>query len=535
MDARHVRAPPRQLGGDHSLSSRPAASVATYELVADLPLEVEGYELEGRQLAFGPDLARLTTGVRLLGGGEQGLGEDVVYDGSDHLSFRASGSSLPLAGSYTIDSFSRRLDELDLFPEPPVHDFSIHYRRWAFESAALDLALRQAGKPLHEVLGREPRPVTFLVSTRLQPYGEEGFETPDRVIDLLARYPGMRFKLDPTKGWGPSLVVALEATGAIDSLDLKGFYSGTPVDVETDPELYRLVVDTFRDAWFEDPDISDETRAIIEPIKDRITWDAPIHGVADIEALEWKPRMINIKPSRFGPLRSLFDTYDYCEREDIDCYGGGQTELGAGRGQIQYLASLFHPDGPNDVAPSRFNQPLIPDGLPTSPLEPAPSPTGFRWGESPEARRVRVLGSRALEGDQGREMEDQNTEVVRGIYEAFGRGDVPNVLGAMSDDVEWHAAEGLPFGGVHRGRDAIVQGVFGPLMANIPDFSINPEQFLASGDTVASIVNYKGTGNATGKQLDLQVVHVWNVRDGKIARIRQFIDTAKFLEVMPTV
>ncbi len=71
--------------------------------------------------------------------------------------------------------------------------------------------------------------------------------------------------------------------------------------------------------------------------------------------------------------------YDYCEREGIGAYGGGQTELGVGRGHIQYLASLFHPDTPNDTAPAGFNQPQLPDGLPSSPLEPQIDAAGFRW------------------------------------------------------------------------------------------------------------------------------------------------------------
>ena len=89
--------------------------------------------------------------------------------------------------------------------------------------------------------------------------------------------------------------------------------------------------------------------------------------------------MVNIKPSRFGEVRKLFDAYDYCEEHGIGAYGGGQFELGPGRGQIQYLASLFHPDTPNDVAPIGYGSPDVPDGLPASPLRPAPSPTGFRW------------------------------------------------------------------------------------------------------------------------------------------------------------
>ena len=86
-----------------------------------------------------------------------------------------------------------------------------------------------------------------------------------------------------------------------------------------------------------------------------MTWDAPIHDVADITGLSVEPRMLNIKPSRFGTLARLFAAYDHCRCRGIGMYGGGQWELGPGRGQIQYLASLFHPDGPNDVAPRRYN------------------------------------------------------------------------------------------------------------------------------------------------------------------------------------
>jgi hypothetical protein len=115
--------------------------------------------------------------------------------------------------------------------------------------------------------------------------------------------------------------------------------------------------------------------------RERFSWDAPIHSIADIEALPYPPRMVNIKPSRLGGLRSLLDTYDYCAERAIGNYGGGQFELGVGRGQNQYLASLFHADAPNDVAPTGFNLPVVPAGLPNSPLAPAPASAGFRWGE----------------------------------------------------------------------------------------------------------------------------------------------------------
>jgi ketosteroid isomerase-like protein len=130
-------------------------------------------------------------------------------------------------------------------------------------------------------------------------------------------------------------------------------------------------------------------------------------------------------------------------------------------------------------------------------------------------------------------MEEQSVEVVRGAYDALGRGDLAAVLGAMADDIKWYQAEGMPNGGLYHGGEAVAQNVFGPLIQNIPNFAVTPEEFIASGDTVAAVVRYTGTGKDTGKELDLPVVHVWDVRNGELAQFRQFVDTAKFLEVMP--
>ena len=131
-------------------------------------------------------------------------------------------------------------------------------------------------------------------------------------------------------------------------------------------------------------------------------------------------------------------------------------------------------------------------------------------------------------------MADQSIDVVRGAYEAFGRGDVAGVLGAMADDIEWHEAEGMPYGGVYHGGEAVAQNVFGPITHDIPDFSVTAEEYIASDENVAVVVRYAGTGKVSGKTLDLPVVHVWNVRDGKLAHFRQFADTAEFLKVVPT-
>ncbi len=349
--------------------------MSSWDALKDLPLTVEHQTLDGLAAIVSSDFERRSTVVALHGGGETGLGEDVVYDAVDHEAWQAAGPVAPVAGSWTLAAFCDHVDGLDLFPVAPQRPVSRLYRRWTYHAAALDLALRQAGLSLAAALGREARPVNFVVSLRL---GDPATIGPVR--DRLDRYPTLRFKLDPTPSWTDELIAALVATGSVDSVDLKGLYVGSVVDNPPDPDLYRRVAEAFPDAWIEDPMLTPETDAVLAPHRDRITWDEPIHGVADIQSRPFPPRMVNIKPSRLGGLRSVLDAYDYCAERGIGTYGGGQFELGPGRGHIQYLASLFHPDTPNDIAPTGYNLPVAADGLPASPLAPAPSAVGFAWG-----------------------------------------------------------------------------------------------------------------------------------------------------------
>jgi hypothetical protein len=322
-----------------------------YDSVKDLTLAIERIELEPHALSL-KHMTRRTTVVHLHGGGHEGVGEDVSYDEAMQLAF-TDDALPPLAGEHTLESFS------DLVRDQPG------YRPWGLESAALDLALRQAGLSLADAVGREPQPVSFVVSQ-------------SAVKELLALYPELRFKLDASDKWTDEVVADLAATGAVEVVDLKGLYEGDWVDATPSAELYGRVARAFPDAWLEDPRLTDDTRPVVEPHRNRITWDFPIHSVADVDALEWEPRCLNSKPSRFGSVRNLFDFYDACAERGIAMYGGGQFELGPGRGQIQHLASLFHADAPNDVAPGEYNEGGPRPGLPQSPLPPASRDPGFR-------------------------------------------------------------------------------------------------------------------------------------------------------------
>lgn len=321
-----------------------------WDALAGLQARVDGYALERRGLAL-PNFTRVTTTVVMNGDGEAGQGEDVTYDAAEHDEFPAE---LTLAGTWTLEDLSRRLDDLDL----------ADYRRWAFESAALDLALRQARTSLGAVLGRPYRPVRFVASTRSD------------VGRWLELDPALEFKLDATKEWDDELMNGLAALDRVRVVDLKAYYRGTSVDLAPDPAFYRAVATAFPDVVIEDAWLEDGCLEALAGAEGRLSFDAPVHSLGDFDALPIEAKWLNVKPSRFGTAHRLLECIEACLERGVTLYGGGQFELGPGRLQIQRLASLFYADGPNDVAPSEYNDGGPRPELPRSPL-PAPEGIGL--------------------------------------------------------------------------------------------------------------------------------------------------------------
>jgi hypothetical protein len=342
--------------------------------LAGLALIVEGCEYDRLHAVLAHEFERVTTHVGLVGAGAYGLGEDVSVHVEDGTSLHETQPTLPLAGEWTLAGFCDHLATLDPWPKPPEWETARRYRNWAFESAALDLALRQAGRSLHDVLGLTPEPVRFVNSLGL---GERPSIEPVR--RRLARSPGVRFKLDAEATWGSVLVEEVAATGAVDTIDFKGQYGFEVKDPEVLAALYDQVLAAFPDAYLEDPHDLPEIEQRLGDHLERVSYDAPIRDAGDIDATPLAARVVNVKPSRIGSLRRLFDVYARCAWEQRPMYGGGMGELGVGRGQIELLAALFHADAPNDVAPSAYNEEDPPGGLPPSPLAPRPEATGFRW------------------------------------------------------------------------------------------------------------------------------------------------------------
>jgi len=314
--------------------------------VKDLPIAIESTSFEAL-LPSGPTALEdfSTTQLRLQGRGEEGVGEQVGMPDAQE-SLRAS--DFPLTGEWaTLADFLAHVDSIDMWPEPPEYELQRNWRRWTFESAALDLALRQSATSLPEVLGRTPQPVTFVNS-----FGLGDPPDIDKVANRRAMHPTVGFKLDVAPWWTQEIMDRIAAVEGVATVDFKGQYG---LEVEDEAAVLELLM----------------------PIADRVSYDAPITSVESIGATRIKVRIVNVKPCRVGRLQELSRLYAHCESASIQMYNGGMGELGVGRGQAQLLASLFHPDAPNDIAPSDYNLEDPPPGLPPSPLD-LTADRGFR-------------------------------------------------------------------------------------------------------------------------------------------------------------
>lgn len=344
-----------------------------YEKLKELTLDVRKVELERNEEQVSKEFNRVTTTIKLKGPEKTGYGEDVIWEAEEHDKLQQNIEDLTLTEGHTLEDFSERLSLQDLFfgEEPPREDYR-NYRTWAFESAALDLALKQKEISLADALSREYSDLNFIASP--------GLGNPPKIepVNLIQNQADVGLKLDATDEWSDELIHELKETGKVKVIDLKGHYEDEEVRQEADPRLYRKIVDNFPETLIEDPVLNEETREIFEGEENRITWDEPITSVGSIKSLPFEPDKINIKPSRFGSIRKLLDAIEYCINHDIQMYGGGQFELSKGREHIHAIASIFYPEANSDIAPRKYNE-QNPEDLPAPLLKPEKGLEGLNW------------------------------------------------------------------------------------------------------------------------------------------------------------
>ena len=131
-------------------------------------------------------------------------------------------------------------------------------------------------------------------------------------------------------------------------------------------------------------------------------------------------------------------------------------------------------------------------------------------------------------------MSQENVELMRGLYEAFGRGDVQTVLGRMDEAIEWNEADNFLYAdrNPYVGPQAVLAGVFARLGEDWEVFEVKPEELLDAGDRVVALGHYNAKYKATGKEVRAQFAHVWGVRGGMVTSFQQYTDTKQFADAV---
>ena len=134
-------------------------------------------------------------------------------------------------------------------------------------------------------------------------------------------------------------------------------------------------------------------------------------------------------------------------------------------------------------------------------------------------------------------MAADNVALVEGIYDAFGRGDMPAVLGAISADMVWNEADDFPYadGNPYRGPQAVLDGVFMRCATEWDGFAVEIDELIDGGDRIVALGHYTGTYKTTSKPQRTQLAHVWWIDDGKAVAFQQYANTLHVARVTGAV
>ena len=375
------RSPPRrpQSAGGSSIDFE---WVSVYDRLAELPIEIESYELEDRDREYG-DFTRPSTIVHLRGGGQEGVGEDVVYDVLDHIAHRDAGPVLDLTGPGTLGELCELLGELDLFPGAPpdaralapLPPLGVRVGRAGPRAAPGRAPAARGGgaRPeaadlrLLDPAGRDRRG-RAAVDDRAGPQAAR--QVPDAALQARPRERlGRRADRGAEADRGRSTCSTSRACTRArrsTSTPTRSCTGGSPTHSRTPTSRTPTSTRRRRRCWSRTPTA--------------ITWDAPLHSLADV--VERNSKAINSKPSRFGSLRELIVRLRALRaRGDRDLRRRAGRDQGPAAGRSSTWPRCSTPTPPTMSPPPATTIPRSPTGFPRARWTRCRSQTGFRWGE----------------------------------------------------------------------------------------------------------------------------------------------------------
>jgi L-alanine-DL-glutamate epimerase-like enolase superfamily enzyme len=252
------------------------------------------------------------------------VGEHVAWTVAEHERLGAALPALAPLGRWRLGAWAAEVARRTAAP----------HARAALEAAAIDLALRQRGTSLFALAGAPPRPVRYVVS-----FGRSA-DPAAEARRLAGAADHVEWKIDADPRWDDAVYHALADLGSVAVLDFKG--AGSAAD-------HARAHHALPEALLEDPDPA--AAPWTASLRARLGADAPVVSAAAVATLPVRPAAVNVKPARMGGVLEALACLAVCAEAGIAAYLGGMWEVGPGRRQLQALAALLAPDGPNDVAP----------------------------------------------------------------------------------------------------------------------------------------------------------------------------------------
>ena len=124
-----------------------------------------------------------------------------------------------------------------------------------------------------------------------------------------------------------------------------------------------------------------------------------------------------------------------------------------------------------------------------------------------------------------------NLEIIKSTYEGkTSEENGRNLAKYVAEDISWTEAKGFPYAGIYIGLENVTKNVFSRLGSEWIDYKFTPEDYVVSDDKVVAYGTYTGTYKVTGKSFEARVAHVWKLKEGKIIRFEQFVDSHPVVE-----